>query len=648
MSTDIRHPDRLAPGDFVGPWKILEVLGAGGLGRVFKVEHEGKHFALKMAVRLPGEKAPGEEDVDGRCMREATAMLERTPHPHIPRVFQVGRWPHPEAGFLFVVMEFIDGLRFHDWRFEKHPTAAQLVDVLLPIARTLADLHKAGIHHRDLNANNVLMRREDGRPFVLDFGSVRLPGARTLTTQGMPPVDLSVMPPEALEQACVHGDDARFEGGEGADLYAFGVLLYTALTDGYPFNPQLPPEKLAAVIRLRVPRVPRWVNPKAPKSLSAIAMRLLAKRPEDRFESAEALYKALWDANKERTSREWKVPLDLPESGPAPMTEEEMRERKLEEEKAQRAAESREHDGDEAPPSEEDSTEAGNTAADTYAPMSGVAARRTEVIWTWKRARRSLLGGATVCVLGGGLVALASWWWSTNRPASIPEVAPYVSAQPKHAGPGQEVASPMESPEAKAATASPDAAPNPERTGPSAMPPEDTTPVTTLTNVQSKQPSTAIRAARKLAGAAITCSALAGCPGAQVRPAPPPEECPPGALEAMAKWGIEPGDNHIATFVTEGRVRYVTMSEGPTTVYVTGGDFEKLPGATALSGRLIFADRVYGRLMEAEVDGRTFPVCFELEDHTEGVRGLVRKPNGSADTPKVFSTVTVKAVRKFE
>jgi len=179
------------------------------------------------------------------------------------------------------------------------------------------------------------------------------------------------------------------------------------------------------------------------------------------------------------------------------------------------------------------------------------------------------------------------------------------------------------------------------------MPPEDTTPVTTLTNVQSKQSSTAIRAARKLAGAAITCSALAGCPGTQVRPAPPPEECPPGALEAMAKWGIAPGNESVAEFATEGSARVITVSEGPTTVYVSGYDF-KMPGEPALSGRLIFADRVYGRLTEAEVDGRTFPVCFELRDFSERGRGLVRKPNGSADTAKVWSTVTVKTVRKFE
>jgi serine/threonine-protein kinase len=637
MTNEIPHPDRLAPGDFVGPWKILEVLGAGGFGRVFKVESEGKVFALKMAVRLPGEKLPGEEDVDGRCLREATAMMQRTPHPNVPRVFSVGRWPDAESGFLFVVMEFIDGWSFHDWRYATHPTAAQLVDVMLPLVRTVADLHKSGVHHRDLNANNVLIRKEDGRPFLLDFGSVRLPGARTLT-QGLPPVNLEVAPPELFEHLQALGDDARFNGGEKADLYALGVLLYGALADGYPFKPDLPLEKLAAVIQLRMPRAPRWINPKAPKSLSAITMRLLAKRPDERFESAEALHRALWEANKNRASREWRVPLDLPERGPAPMTEEELQERKLDEERAERTAWAREQKKDTAPP-KQDAAEAPAEQARSESMNSGEP-RHT------RRVRRLLLSIATACALGVGLVALA-WWWryspSNTAPATVARPTPTMNA-----GPGEKVAPPSESPEAMAAAASSEAAPKPVIIATGAMPPEDTTPVTTLTNVQSKQPSTALRAARKLAGAAITCSALAGCPGAQVRPAPPAEACPEGALEAMARWGIQPGDDHLATFEPVRSARVITVSEGPTTVYITGGAFNKLPGAGPLSGRLIFAERVYGRLTEAEVDGRTFPVCFELEDRTERVRGLVREPNGSANTVKVFSSVTVKAVRKFE
>jgi serine/threonine-protein kinase len=628
MSNDIQHPDRLAPGNFVGPWKILEVLGAGGMGRVFKVESEGKLYALKLAVRLPGEKVPGEEDVDGRTMREAMAMLGRTPHPNVPRVFSVGRWPDAESGFLFVVMEFIDGWSFHDWRYETHPTAAQLVDVMLPLARAVADLHKSGVHHRDLNSSNVLIRKEDGRPFILDFGSVSLPGARPLT-QGLPPVNLEVAPPELFEHLQMQGDDARFSGGEKADLYALGVLLYGALADGYPFKPDLPLEKLAAVIQLRMPRAPYRINPKVPKSLSTIAMRLLAKRPEDRFESAEALHRALWEANKERTSREWKVPLDLPEGGPAPMTEEEMQERKLDEERAERAAWAREQEEDTALP-KQDAAQAPAEEARTEFMNSGEP-RHT------KSVRRPLLRVAMACALVVGLVALA-WWWRYSPPdtarANVARPTPTMNS-----GSGEKVAPPWKWPDSEGAAAF-----LPTTTAIPTMISEDSVSVKTLTT----QPSTARRAARKTLGTAVICSALTGCPGAQVRPAPPAEACPEGAWETMAKWNIRPGDNHVASFDPMRWPRYITVREGRTTVYITGGDLKGLRGGNPMSGRLILGDRIYGRLTEVTVNGSTFPVCFELEDHTEGGRGLVREPNGSADTAKTFSTVTVKAVSKFE
>jgi serine/threonine-protein kinase len=592
------------------------------MGRVFKVEQDGKLFALKMAVRLPGEKAPGEEDIDGWSVREATAMMGRTPHPNIPRVFQVGRWPDPAAGYLFVVMEFIDGLRFTDWRYEAHPSAAQLLDVMLPLVRTVADLHKAGIQHRDLNAENVLIRKEDGQPVLLDFGSVSLPGARTLT-QGIPPVNLSVAPPEAFAHASLHGDDARFRGGPAADLYALGVLMYQALVDGYPFNPELPPERLLATITLRMPRAPHWVNPKAPQSLSTITMRLLAKRPEDRFNSAEALYKALWEANKERTSRAWKFPLDLPPGGPAPISEEEMQERKLDEERAERAAWARAQEEDTAPP-KQDATEAPEEERSESMPPG--EPRHT------KRVRRPLLSVATACALLAGMAALAGWWRyspSHTAPATVVARAPL----PINAGPGEKVAPHWKWSDPEGAAAfllTP------------TMISEDSIPVKT----QTTQLPTARRAARKVLGAAVTCSALLGCPGAQVRPAPPAEACPYSAVETMAKWGIKPGYNHAATFGPRGGARVITVSEGRTTVNILGSDFNDMPTGE-LSGRLIFAERIYGRITEAKVNGHSFPVCFELHD-IEGGRGLVREPNSSADTAKVFSTVIVQAVSKFE
>jgi serine/threonine-protein kinase len=116
----------------------------------------------------------------------------------------------------------------------------------------------------------------------------------------------------------------------------------------------------------------------------------------------------------------------------------------------------------------------------------------------------------------------------------------------------------------------------------------------------------------------------------------------------MAQWGIKPGNTHIATFFAEREnARVISVSEGPTSVYIRGGQFAKMP-AVELTGRLIFGDRVYGRITGAKVDGYTFPVCFELQDHIEHGRGLVREPNGSADTAKVWSSVTLETVTRLE
>jgi len=111
-----------------------------------------------------------------------------------------------------------------------------------------------------------------------------------------------------------------------ADLYALGVLLYQGLTDLNPFNPELPDKQLVVAIATVPPIAPHTLNPKAPRSLSDIALKLLEKRPEDRYADTNALLQALEKAaENERTSPSWKVPLFAAEGGAAePMPEEEV------------------------------------------------------------------------------------------------------------------------------------------------------------------------------------------------------------------------------------------------------------------------------------------------------------------------------------
>ncbi|MFY0572811.1 serine/threonine protein kinase [Archangium lansingense] len=322
--TEALHPDHLQPDDMVGPWRIVQVVGRGGSSRVFKVEREGVFYSMKVAL-LPlsdsREELSEEEYVEERSAyrklaREAAALFTYASHPNLLRVYAVDFWPDPRRGYPYLVTDFIDGDNWHQWRWRKPPHAAGLVDTFSSVVRTVGVLHERGVHHRDLKAENILIRSKDGRPFLIDFGTARLPGALT-KTMGLPEGVLHLLPPELLAYTRTEAwkRNESFHGGVPADLYALGVLLYQALTDLHPFDPELPDEQLVAAIAAVPPTAPHLLNPLAPHSLSGITMKLLEKKPEDRYPSTQALLQALDQAaEQERSAPAWKVPLTQPDS----------------------------------------------------------------------------------------------------------------------------------------------------------------------------------------------------------------------------------------------------------------------------------------------------------------------------------------------
>jgi hypothetical protein len=116
----------------------------------------------------------------------------------------------------------------------------------------------------------------------------------------------------------------------------------------------------------------------------------------------------------------------------------------------------------------------------------------------------------------------------------------------------------------------------------------------------------------------------------------------------MTKLGIEVGSHKLALFHIDSEPLSITVREGPASVRLHG-DWGQLPHRTSISGRLIFgADRVYGRMTEARTPDGRFPVCLELFPTDLKRRGLEREPDGGPDTPRVWSSVFVKAVDRFE
>ena len=268
-------------------YKIVSLLGRGGMGQVYRAEHLllRKHVALKVLDReLVGDLGP-------RFEREALAMA-KLDHPGCIRVIDYGRTlDHVQ----FIAMDLIEG-----------PTLATLlaqgsafsVSRALWIARgllaALAHAHRLGILHRDVKPENVMFAQQ--RPVLIDFGLARFLDGGPLTAAGACVGSPSYLAPERLLGRAY---DAR------ADLYAVGVVLYEMLAGARPIAGDTPQDILRHHIG-RPPRPLRALRRDVPAALEACIARSLAKDPARRFPDAEAMLSALAD-----------VP-DVPDVLPAP------------------------------------------------------------------------------------------------------------------------------------------------------------------------------------------------------------------------------------------------------------------------------------------------------------------------------------------
>ncbi|ATB36542.1 hypothetical protein CYFUS_001957 [Cystobacter fuscus] len=302
------HPNQLRPGDHVREYRLLRRLGVGGFSMVFLAERGRHYYALKVALQ-PASDAD-EDRVDGWLRREAVS-LEHLVHPNLLPVHEWGRWPEPRTGYSFYVTDYVPGVTFIEWCRRGRVAPFEWVDVLCEVLRPLEAMHARGMCHRDIKADNVLVRDGDSRPFLIDFGAVHLPCAPPLT-EGIAPGTMYCQPPEAIrfvmsQEAREKG--ARFEAHPSADLYAVGVLLYEALTGHHPFDPKLPVDQLLVAILTQPPVEPRLLNPEAPASLCSLAMRLLAKEPSRRPPSASAVREELQRLRAEEgQSPPWRTP----------------------------------------------------------------------------------------------------------------------------------------------------------------------------------------------------------------------------------------------------------------------------------------------------------------------------------------------------
>ncbi|OJT25669.1 hypothetical protein BO221_07375 [Archangium sp. Cb G35] len=309
------RPDQLRAGHRVRDFRVVRRLGVGGFAFVFLLERGGQHYTMKMAAR---PASPLDADRVDDWMRREVRSLEHVHHPYLLPVLEWGRWPDPETGYGYFVTPYVSGSTFHVWRWCKHATLERAVGVLCEHLKTLEVLHEDGIVHRDVKADNLLVRHGNDTPFLIDFGTAHLPWARVLT-EGLAPGTLYCQPPEAvLFLASLLSENppppgSRLEARPAADLYAFGVLLYETLTNCRPFDTRRPLDELLPAIATMTPLEPGQLAPDMPASLRALTLRLLAKDPAQRPPSARAVREELERLREqEGHTSAWQAPSKRP------------------------------------------------------------------------------------------------------------------------------------------------------------------------------------------------------------------------------------------------------------------------------------------------------------------------------------------------
>lgn len=555
-------PRDLKPGQWVDGFRIIRRIGSGYFGVVFEAEKAGHRFALKFACHREGSGDAAR--TDARMQREL-CCLHLLRHPNIVRVWGSGRYPDPRTGWLYIVLDLIDGDTLEKWAERTHPTAHELVVLIDQSFAAIEHMHAHGVVHRDLNLRNILVKRSDNEPVIIDFSVGDYVTAENLTSEPLPPGTPRYRSPEAARFWEQHRHDprARYPFKATDEIYALGAVLYDVLTCARPSeahkgepldNPHVPPLSPFEVTQGRVPQ-----------ALSDFIMSLIARSPEERPHARDSR-RVLADLRQHQHPA-WHTPFHpaAAQVPPAPVRG------------ARRLA----------------------------ALGHGVSALRGMRGWPWSFLAGGLALMALVTTLGvvllhapeeGGAPVTSPAAKQTNLSGGLPSALPT-----------QKEMTPTLSP--------------PEKVAPLPAPPPPPARRTSAPRPLS------LAEKCTLAIATITWLKL-GCAGVQLRPEPGPcpEENIAGmkslgyapddqaAVGAIVDVNQSPADDLDRTFAV--------YKDGP----ITGALFRakhstqrwdySVPPGTRLEGHLwTSGDRIYGRYLWALVPGRgRIPVCLEIGD----------------------------------
>lgn len=269
-------------GESVGPYRILEQLGQGGMATVFKAYHAAldRHVALKVLHPAFME----DPNFLARFQREAR-LVAKLEHPYIVPVYDYAE--HERRPYL--VMKFIEGETLKA-RLGRGPlTSQEIADVVDVVGAALTYAHTQGVLHRDIKPSNVLIAT-DGQIYLADFGLARIAqaGESTLSSDVVMGTPQYISPEQAM---------GKKDLNEGTDIYSFGIMLYEMVVGQVPFSADTPFSIIHDHIYSPLP-LPRAINKNVPESVERVLLKALAKERGDRFADVGSMvsaFKQAWE-----------------------------------------------------------------------------------------------------------------------------------------------------------------------------------------------------------------------------------------------------------------------------------------------------------------------------------------------------------------
>jgi len=269
-----------AIGENVGPYRIMEKLGQGGMATVFKAYHPALDRYVAIKVLHPAFQ----EDPNflARFQREAR-IVAKLDHPHIVPIYDFAE----HRGHPYLVMRFVEGETLKA-RLQRGAVSQELVlEVIEAVGDALSYAHAQGILHRDIKPSNIILAA-DGQVYLTDFGLARMAeaGESTLSRDMMVGTPQYIAPEQAKGETKL---DAR------TDVYSLGVVLYELMVGRVPFQADTPYAIIHDHIFTPLP-LPRSIKPGLAEPLERVLLKALAKEPDDRFSTVEEMVAAFREA----------------------------------------------------------------------------------------------------------------------------------------------------------------------------------------------------------------------------------------------------------------------------------------------------------------------------------------------------------------